>query len=637
MKKIINTGLSLLAVLMMFSCDDFLDTTSPSEFTPDVVYGSTTYTEYALMGCYALHTQDQSYSSRMSLTYPENSDIEFAGANQSSYNEDTNRGLSNYMGTPSNNRVVDEWALQYRIIERCNLAIKGIEESPVMKGSDRAAIRKMNALYGEAMTLRALAYFELVRNWGDVPYKREPTKEDLSNASVPATDRDLIMEGIIDDLLLVSNGDFLYWIGEGGYTSPERVTTGFAKGLAARIALFRGGYSIRNKAGFPTERGSDWEKYYKIADQQCAEIIEKEGVKHKLTSSAENFWKGMCALQVESLPTESLFEIGFGLGRSGEIGYSIGVRFAVSSTYGYSNNSNLASTSHYYFYSFDSLDVRRDLTVATYKVAGGDNNTPAKEQMNANLFDLTFAKWDQRWMNDQFKNQNKAASNKFGYGVNWPIMRYADVLLMYAETQSQLPEGNLETGKAQLEKVRKRAFATKDQPEKVSAYMAAINSKDKLFQAIVNERAWEFGGEGLRKYDLVRWNLLQAKIEEQRTAIINMLNGKYPVTIFDKTYNFLPQYVYYKYQDGSTEFIDKSSINYYSDRGSDAISGYTKQNWLSGISKGTTFDNYILTAQRFSSGLKKEVNGACDNRHLFPIGNKTITDSNGILKNAYGF
>ena len=626
-----------MAALGMSSCDDFLATSSPSEFTPDVVYDRPTYAEYSLMGCYALLTQDQSYSSRMSLTYPVNSDIEFAGANQTSYGEDTNRGLSNYMGTPSNNRIVSEWALQYKIIERCNLLIKGIDESPVLGGSNQTDIRKMKALYGEAVTLRALAYFELIRNWGDVPYKREPTKEDLSNANVAPTDRDEIMEDLIDDLLLVSNGEYLHWIGEGNYTSPERMTTGFAKGLAARIALARGGYSLRNKAGFPTERGSEWEKYYKIADQQCAEIIEREGVKHKLNTSAENFWKGMNMLQLESTPTESMYEVGFGLGRSGEVGYSIGVRFAVNSTYGYSNNSNLVSTSHYYFYSFDPADVRRDLTVATYKVAGGDPNTPAKENLNANPFDLTFAKWDQRWMNDQFKNQNKAAADKFGYGINWPIMRYSDVLLMYAETQSQLPEGSLAVGKAQLEKVRRRAFATADQAEKVTAYMASIGSKEALFQAIVNERAWEFGGEGLRKFDLVRWNLLVQKIEEQRVAVANMLNGVYPVKIFDKTYNFLPQYVFYKYEDGSTEFIDKSSINYYTDLGSSAISGYTRVNWLSGISQGTTFDNYLLTAQRFSSGLLKSVNGACDNRHLYPIGNKTITDSNGILKNSYGF
>ncbi len=636
MKKIINTGLFLLATIMMFSCDDFLDTTSPSVFTPDVVYSSPTYADYAMMGCYALMTQDQSYSSRMSLTYPANSDIEFAGANQTTYSEDTNRGLSNYMATPSNNRIVDEWAVQYKIIERCNLVIKGIEGSPVMSGSDRASIRKMNAIYGEALTLRALTYFELVRNWGDVPYKREPTKEDLSNASLPATDRDLIMEDMINDLLTAANGEHLYWIGEGGYSSPERFTVGFAKGLAARIALTRGGYSIRNKSGFPTERGSEWEKYYQIADKQCAEIIEKEGVKHKLTPTAENFWKGMCSLQLESLPSESLYEVGFGLARSGEIGYSIGVRFAVNSTYGYSNNSNLVSSSQYYFYSFDSLDVRRDLTIATYKVDGGDSNTPAKEVLKNNPFDLTFAKWDQRWMSDQFKSQNKAAANKFGYGVNWPIMRYSDVLLMYAETQSQLSGGSLEVGKAQLEKVRRRAFAAKDQPEKVSVYMASITSKDKLFQAIINERAWEFGGEGLRKFDLIRWNLLTQKIEEQRIACKQMLTGTYPVKIFDKTYNYLPQYVFYKYQDGSTEYLDKTSINYYTDRGSAQIAGYTRVNWLSGIT-GDTQTNYILIADRFSSGLKKSVNGACDNRHLYPIGNKTITDSNGTLKNSYGF
>jgi hypothetical protein len=75
--------------------------------------------------------------------------------------------------------------------------------------------------------------------------------------------------------------------------------------------------------------------------------------------------------------------------------------------------------------------------------------------------------------------------------------------------------------KEMLTKVRSRAFANaQNYGEQVTQYVNSLNSKEAFFNAIVNERAWEFGSEALRKFDLVRWNLYAKKIEETMRTML---------------------------------------------------------------------------------------------------------------------
>ncbi|WP_195759254.1 RagB/SusD family nutrient uptake outer membrane protein [Pedobacter puniceum] len=617
MKQRILIAILALTSFSIVSCNkDYLDTSSPSEFTSDLVFTSPTYTDYAVTGIYALLTQDQMYSARLSLNYATNSDIEIVGADANSYKENTNRGLSNYLGTPDNNSISREWTLIYKMIERANLCIDGIKKSPVMSTADST---KMKAYLGEALTLRALAYFELVKNWGDVPYKAEPTKFDLSNVYLPVTDRDTIYDNIIADLLEAEK--YVPWVKQGNYTSVERVTKGFIKGLTARIALFRGGYSIRNKPGFPTERGSDWRKYYQLANQKCSEVMQ-QGV-HQLNNNYIDVWKKLCRLELDGTFNENLFEVAHGLGRSGEMGYSIGIRFYTNAKYGFGNNANVVNTTAYYFYMFDAKDIRRDNTIAyyTYSNSAGD----VKEIFQTNPLSYNFAKWDQRFMGEKWSALNKAAQGKFGYGINWAVMRYSDILLMFAETENALNGAPTAAAKLALKQVRRRAFIEADRPAKVEAYVDALNSESAFFNAIVDERAFEFGGEAIRKYDLIRWNLLTAKIQKQRDDFKKMLAGTAP-------YDALPKFLFYKYETNN-EILEKSTINFYTDRGAVDIAGFTRIPWLSG-STAANITSYIERIDLFSSGLNS---AGVENRHLYPIPNSVISESQGTLKNGYNF
>lgn len=621
MKKLIYI-LAASTCLLSTSCDDFLGTESPSELTPDLSFNSTVYTENILMGAYAKLTLDKTYGCRIPLNYATNSDIEVVGADANSYSEDKNRGLSNYMGTPGNNSL-NFWEEAYNLIERTNLVIEGIEGSSILQGEDKTAKEKMLALKGEALTLRALTYFDLIKNWGDVPFKTETTKMDGSNIYLPATDRDVIMEQLLDDLFEAAG--YLPWMGDSNYGTAERITKGFAKGLRARIALARGGYSIRNKAGFPTERGTDWEKYYKIANQECREI-QAEGI-HKLNTSYRNIFEKLNKLELDNTFRENLFEVAHGLSYSGEMGYSIGIRYYKNSKYGYGNNTNVVCTTGMYYYSFDQQDLRRDATVALYQYSNSSGDL--KQFVKAEPLGLNFAKWDQAMMGENWLSQNLKANGKAGYGINWVVMRYSDILLMLAETENELNNGPTALAKSALKEVRNRAFTEADRQTKVEDYVEALSTKDAFFNAIVDERAWEFGGEALRKYDLVRWNLLTSKIDDSRTEFTQLIN---------KTgeYAFMAEKLYYKYDDAGETIVE-----FYNLYGQDISpikdnKAYQSVNWFGGLSDANV-DKFSNMSRLFSSGLKKEVNGSADNRHLFPYSTTTISDSNGLLTNSYGF
>ncbi|MCC8174363.1 MAG: RagB/SusD family nutrient uptake outer membrane protein [Odoribacter sp.] len=330
----------LIVIMSMSSCNDFLDQTSDSEFTDKDAFSTPAYTEYAISGIYSIMTWDEMYSSRLSLMYSENTDIEIVGASDKNYNEQGNRGISNYYAEPTWAGYLNRtWSALYSGIERANLAIEQIPLSPAYGNSETE--RAMKSYLGEALSLRALYYFELVRHFGDVPFKTQPTLPDASNFYPPVTDRDTIMDHLLEDLRLAS--EYMDW-----GTTPECMSRGFSLGLMARIALWRGGYSIRNKPGYPTERGDNYLYYYQIANDACRRIIE-EGP-HSLNPSYVQIFRNLCQLHTETSYFENIFEVAMGLSRSSEIGYSIGVRFRTNPKYGFGNNSNVVSTTPYYFY-----------------------------------------------------------------------------------------------------------------------------------------------------------------------------------------------------------------------------------------------------------------------------------------------
>ncbi|MFD2942469.1 RagB/SusD family nutrient uptake outer membrane protein [Flavobacterium notoginsengisoli] len=673
MKKYIYTAFVLLGLGTVSCNEDFLETTSPSKLSSQTVFNTTSMAKAAVMGVYGKMTDTYIYGQKLSVNWQGVSDIETnSGFTTTGYNStSSDSGAGNFYDDPYN--TTTKWESLFQFAELASSAVDGIRNSPVFESK----ANEMKPLLGEALTLKALAYFELVRFWGDIPYKGEPSKSDLSNVYIGKTDRDVVYAELVKDLTeAVGYLPYLKMAPE--YTTAERISKAFAKGLLARVALFAGGWSLHDgnlfsdenvehhptmqaENGYYVGRVKNWRDYYQIAAQQTAEILGSSEHQHSLDPNYENIWKTVCNLG-QNASNENLFEVAFGLGNNGDIGSLMGYEVASNTKYGSRGfGGSYVSSQAYYFYSFDPDDLRRDTTLS-WTSYGSEN----KETMKTDALSVSFAKWRLDWMNPSYLSLHKTANSRIATGVNWIIMRYSDIYLMFAEAESQLSNPDNVNAVAKmsprhaLETVRARAFGANS--SKVKQYDADF------FNAIVNERAWEFGCEAIRKHDLVRWGLLYDKIETMKKTLCLMLDNKQTVTIFDKTYQAsdFPQTIYYKFKNA--EYIDKSSINYYRNLGASPGPEYLSASWFTkNAQKPTsgTNKNYIDWPVRillagtginksydYSSFLSSMTNGgeiqsnlvqytmgnkSCNYRHYFCIYYEDLFESKGNLTNSFGY
>lgn len=290
--------------------------------------------------------------------------------------------------------------------------------------------------------------------------------------------------------------------------------------LRARLALFRGGYSLRSNGQM--ERRSDYLNYYSIAKQECEELMARRD-QHTLNPNYESIWRNVTSF-IYDTQAEIIWEVGAGGGNSNSdsrMGNYDGPNLNNASRYG-AGGGGIQMLPNYY-YSFDSVDTRRDVTLTHYQVT---NSTNYKSQRR--LGELNTGKYRRDW------RVPLLPGTVLNVGYNWVMIRFADVLLMYAEAANEINNGPTPEAIAAFEEVRKRAY-------RGNTGLIGVTPTDKagFFNAIVNERFLEFGHEGIRKYDLLRWNLLYTKLEEARTKIQQ---------IRDRTGAFanVPQYIYYK-------------------------------------------------------------------------------------------
>ncbi|MDR2914268.1 MAG: RagB/SusD family nutrient uptake outer membrane protein [Tannerella sp.] len=673
--------LMILGTLLMSGCsDDFLDTKSPSIQSSENVFENEGMMKAAIMGIYSQLTNTYVYGQKMSVNWQGVSDIELASGYPTQTNTDktSDTGAANYWCDWYNKTV--RWDQIFKLAELANASVDGIRGSKMIEEKPE----KVNSYLGEALALRALANFELVRRWGDIPYKDGMSKSDLSNVYLGKTDRDSVYGAIVKDLQEAI--DYLPWLGENSDYNCERVTKGFAKGLLARVALFAGGWSLRDGNqfsdtnvehypntennpgmaeinGYYIGRPKAWKTYYEIAEQQCAEILADPKNPHQLDPDYGNIWKTVCGLGYNTF-NENMFEVANGVGYSGDIGMLMGR--AIDGGIGYGSRGfggTYVSTNGYYFYSFDPQDLRRDY--ACYWPSYGKSGNVNKETMKNDIMSVRLGKWDFFWTNDAYKSIALTATARTPTGINWIVMRYSDVYLMFAEARYALsgaetvsPVAGISARQA-LEKVRERAFG--------GASAGTLQYDSDFFHAIVNERAWEFGGEGIRKMDLVRWGLLDQKIEEMKEAMLLMMDGTESVKIFDKVYqpSDFPDSVYFKY-DNKGEFIDLKSVNFYTNLTSNPDPAvYSGERWFPMRYRTMSESDYVTHSTRVlitASGLRASYdyngllsklkygdkigssyityttgNGVCNYRHLYAIYYEDIYESNGYLTNSYGF
>ncbi|WP_230471228.1 RagB/SusD family nutrient uptake outer membrane protein [Hymenobacter jejuensis] len=365
-------------------------------------------------------------------------------------------------------------------------------------------------------------------------------------------------------------------------------------------------------------RASDYLDYYKIARQECLDIMGKRG-EHTLNPSFSDLWLSVNQ-QRHDVANEIMFEVGMtGSTATGDskLGYYNGPRLNASTVYG--STQGAVTVVPTYFYAFDSTDVRRDVTIAPYQIPA--NNNQAGVALNT-IYD---GKFRRDWHVPALPGTN----NYLGY--NWPIIRFADVLLMFAEADNEL-NGPTTAAVAALKEVRTRGFG--GNATRASANLKT-STKDEMFNAIVNERLLEFGSEGIRKYDLLRWNLLAQKISETKANLNLMRTAASP-------YQNVPQYQYYRVVNGVIQWT--RSFYRPSPANTTAPSGTTRVNWRQAIDapyvsnlqpNGTSVTLGTTTTVSAGSGLAAEyVPG--QGKELLPIPQTTL-DTDAALKQNAGY
>lgn len=500
-----------VAIISTVGCKKYTEVNPVSQYSVEQAFSDVSNAFSAVVGAYDELQGDNGYGIRISMYYPYDTDEGIVSGNI----DNGRRGIGRYQLLLTNAELTNPFRQLYRGVEKANLCIEQIPLMPQYTNGSESEKKELKRLYGEALTLRAQFLYELIRNWGDVPAPMVPAYKQ-AELFIPQTDRDSTYNKIIADLATAV--DLLPWRSE--VARNERITKGAAKALRARIALARGGYALRANAQM--ERRSDYLTYYQIAKKECEELMANRN-QHTLNPNYENIWRNVTSF-IYDPQFEILFEVGAGGGNSNS-----------DSRMGNYDGPNLSNASRYgaggggiqmlpnYFYAFDSVDTRRDVTITHYAVATASN---IKNQRR--LGELNTGKYRRDW------RVPLLPGTVLNVGYNWSMIRFSDVLLMYAEAVNEINGGPTPEAIAAFEEVRKRAYRGN-----TGLIGVTPTTKTGFFDAIVNERLLEFGHEGIRKYDLLRWNLLATKIAEARTKIQQIRDRIAP-------YNYVPQYIYYK-------------------------------------------------------------------------------------------
>ncbi len=572
MKNNIKLAILSMSLMGLASCD--MDAPSISTLDESSVFATYSLAESEVMSIHVSFGETNSYRGRFLPYYGVNSDVEWGNA--PSYAD----------------RVSDKQSL-WNYSTQANLAIKGIRQYGNIENN-----ADMRHLLGEALTLRAVIYNDLLKAWGDVPARFEPNNSD--NMYLPRTNRDVIYKQLLADLLEAE--DYCYWAKENAITkTTERVNKDFVKALRARLALYAGGYGLRGD-GYRLSKDPELapEKMYQIAKQECEEVIAHGS--SKLGSFKENFVK-LCQDNVTA-GGESLWEIPFSAGR-GRVLYTWGLKHNAKDQYTQQSQGGINRAVSTLYYDYDPEDIRRDITVVPYEWSKDLKDGKAHVVLSG-LNKMCFGKLRYEWMSRIVTSTNDD-------GVNWQYMRLADVYLMAAEAENEL--GNTAAAWSYMKPVLDRVLPA----AKVSALQTKYTASQQAFrEGIYDQRALEFAGEALRKADLVRWGIIDQKMAEAKAKLqaLQTRTGDYAG---------LPDKVYLKTVENESE-IEIYGLNK-GENDATVINGFEgdweNKNWFGTADKPTLTDDIIDGLYVATPSLN------C----LWPIWQNFIDSSNNMLNN----
>jgi hypothetical protein len=488
MKKILFI---LLASVTLASCNDldiepagvitrrqFFKTDADAVASVNGIYQALTYTA----GEQALYGRNLYFLTDMG------SDYAAAGASASNYHV---QSISRLAIEAGNDRVALVWKQIYNGVNRANIAIDNI---PNITGGDRALRTR---LVNEAKFLRALFYFNIVRLWGDAPLVLHEAEE-LKNEALKAgrTPKEEIYAQIFLDLTDALNLPATYVETEKG-----RPTSGAAQALLADVYLTR----------------KEWAKARKTAQ----DIIVNAGVYgYRLVDSFGDLF----AKPDKKNGPEHVFSIQFETGQNG--GSSAGNTLTSVSYFGpvpIEPADIPASDEIGYSRFVDNgaiKDTRRDVSYLKQTVA--DVNPTTGEPVIYTFPRALFIKY----VSDIAKPYTQRGADP----VNFPLIRYSEVLLILAEALNEENGGPTPEAYEAINQVRRRAFGRLPVTTPAPEVDLSGLDRDGFRKAIQDERLFEFVQEGKRWFDLVRWGILVEEVSKVSfKSSVSDRNYLYPI------------------------------------------------------------------------------------------------------------
>ncbi|WP_028296351.1 RagB/SusD family nutrient uptake outer membrane protein [Olivibacter sitiensis] len=374
------------------------------------------------------------------------------------------------------NRVADFWETFYLAIRNANLVIKNVPDGTDISEED------INRYVAEARYMRAWCYFHLVRNWGGVPLRIETNIEERD---VPRSTADEVYALIDADLRLAETH-----LPESNGAQPGRPTVWMAKTLLSEYLLTRG--------------------EYQEAREKAQDVI-NSGLFNLVPVQSVDDWQRIFGVGV-GVTSEEVFH--FKYSREGQGNYypfiinhpSTGFFGAMGAYAQYTDSANV------FFEEWDDEDLRKGL-----------------------WYPLAFDPAQPRTLlQKKFIDPN--ATNEYGAINDFPLYRYAEVLLLFAEADAR-SNGVTAEAVETVNKVKRRAYGLAIVAPSPIDYQAGDLSPESFVDAILQERAYEFQFEGKRWFDLKRSGKAAEILQANKGVSIADKHFLWPIPLAEMNYN----------------------------------------------------------------------------------------------------
>ncbi|SDK00993.1 Starch-binding associating with outer membrane [Pedobacter sp. ok626] len=339
----------------------------------------------------------------------------------------------------SNSDINGLWTALYDGINRANILLEALDKASIGETAKKS-------FKGQALFLRAYYYFMLVDNWGGVPLKLSSTKS-ANEVDIPRTDVKVIYDQILKDMQTAE--ELLPLASTLGANSSGRISKNAVQGILARVCLTMAGSPINDVSKY-----ADALKWSKKVIDQGQNSLNPDFAQIFTNQAQDKYDIQECIWEVEFYGNQgdSHRETGFNGIRNGnrtpttaaylaEPGFGYGFLGITGKLFGLYAVTDPVSQA--------TKDLRRDRSIANYTWA--NTAIPSKT-----IFPVTtiWGRYPGKWRREE---ETFLPRNKNACGTNFPLLRYADVLLMYAEAENQI-NGPTTLAYEAINKVRQRAY-----------------------------------------------------------------------------------------------------------------------------------------------------------------------------------